>query len=62
MLYVKVLDIKDSPDQNQNVHMNLTTSWNMLMLLEIYCIMIFLVDMYVWSQMKYIKCSFIQYM
>ena len=53
MLYVKVQDIDDNPYQNQNVPMNLTTSWNMLMLLEIY--MIFHVTMYVWSQMKYIN-------
>ena len=33
MLYVKVEDIEDNPYQNQNVHINLTTSCNMLMLL-----------------------------
>ena len=47
MSYIKVKDIKDNPYQNQNVHINLTTSLNMLTLLQIYYIMIYLVDMYV---------------
>ena len=36
MLYVKVEDIKNNPDQNQNVHMNVTTSWNMLIFETVY--------------------------
>ena len=30
MLYVKVKDIEDNPDQNWNVHINITTSLNMM--------------------------------
>ena len=48
LLYVvcKGQDIENNPDQKQNVHMNLITSRNMLILLEIYCMMICLVDIY----------------
>ena len=41
--------------KNQNVHMNVTTSWNILIWLQISCMIICLVDMYALIDMKYIK-------